>query len=103
MYDIHDIESRPSVDPATSRAVRDGIGERLRDTMRDQPALPRQLRDLLQSLERQDQSASRRIGREANLRNNIAHQGLCYARPVVKSGNAFHHRHFDPPCRTAFD
>ncbi len=59
MHDMHDIESRSSIDAATSRAVRDGIGERLRDTLRHQPALPSQLRDLLESLKKQEYRTGR--------------------------------------------
>ncbi len=57
MYDIHDIESRSSIDAATSRAVRDGIGERLKDSFRHQPALPPKLQDLLEFLNRQELEA----------------------------------------------
>ena len=63
MYDIHDIESRSSIDAATCRAVRDGIGERLKDSLKQQPALPSQLRHLLEFLKRQDQSAGGMTGR----------------------------------------
>ncbi|OQW54030.1 MAG: hypothetical protein A4S14_00885 [Proteobacteria bacterium SG_bin9] len=43
-----------SVDAATSRAVCDGIGERLRDTLKFDDSVPPQIADLLQRLDRQD-------------------------------------------------
>lgn len=43
-----------SIDAATSRAVCDGIGERLRDTLKNDESMPRRIADLLERLDRQD-------------------------------------------------
>lgn len=43
-----------SIDAATSRAVCDGIGERLRDTLKNDDLVPPQIADLLERLDRQD-------------------------------------------------
>lgn len=43
-----------SIDAATSRAVCDGIGERLRDTLKREDNFPRQITDLLERLDKQE-------------------------------------------------
>lgn len=52
----HEMENRPAIDAATSRAVRDGISEGLRDrfTREREVGYPQRLRDLMRQLERED-------------------------------------------------
>lgn len=53
-----DMAGDASIDAATSRAVCDGIGERLRDTLRQDHDFPRQITDLLDRLDRQEDQRS---------------------------------------------
>lgn len=54
MPSMYDLTSRSSLDTATSYAVCDGIGERLRDTIKRVDNLPPRLSELLHRLEEQD-------------------------------------------------
>lgn len=55
MIQMHDIASRSSpIDGATSRAVCDGVGERLRDSLHREPPSSIEIASLLKRLEQQD-------------------------------------------------
>lgn len=54
MSPMHDLPGRSSLDTATSYAVCDGIGERLRDTLKRVDELPPRLRELLHRLEERE-------------------------------------------------
>lgn len=49
-----DLADDASIDAATSRAVCDGIGERLRDTLKHDDLVPPRIADLLERLDRLD-------------------------------------------------
>ncbi|MFZ5733721.1 MAG: hypothetical protein ACOY4O_13360 [Pseudomonadota bacterium] len=54
MPPMYDLTSRSSPDTATSYAVCDGVGERLRDTLKGVNELPPRLSELLHRLEEQE-------------------------------------------------
>lgn len=54
MPSMYELSSRASLDTATSFAVCDGIGDRLRDTLKRVDGLPPHLSDLLHRLEEQE-------------------------------------------------